>query len=81
MDKTFIKEAIAKNLPVIRKGSKGNMIKALQTIMKKYGWYAGDIDGSAGQLTDKGIRLLQEALGVDVDGSFGPKSWTALLGC
>ena len=79
MDKTFNAETLAKYMPVIRSGKTGDMVKALQIIMRKYGWYNADIDGSCGPLTVAGIKHLQTALGVDVDGSFGPQSWTALL--
>ena len=79
MDKTFNAQTLAKYMPVIRYGATGDMVKALQTIMAKYGWYGGGIDGQCGPYTVEGIKLLQTALGVDVDGSFGPKSWTALL--
>lgn len=79
MDKGFIAETLAPYMPVIRSGKTGDMVKALQKIMAKYGWYAGEIDGSCGPLTVAGIRHLQTAIGVDADGSFGPKSWAALL--
>lgn len=79
MDKLFNAKALAKYLPVIRSGYKGEICKGLQEIMQHYGWYAGEIDGSCGPLTVAGIKHLQTALGVAADGSFGPKSWTALL--
>ena len=79
MDKTYNMTTLAKYMPVIRKGSKGDIVKALQTIMKKYGWYDDAIDGHAGNNTVAGIKLMQTALKVDADGSFGPKSWTAFL--
>ena len=79
MDSSFIRGTLADYLPVIRSGVKDKMVKALQTIMQKYGWYDDSIDGSCGPNTVKGIKLMQTALGVDADGSFGPKSWRALL--
>lgn len=66
-------------LPVISKGSTGSIVKALQTIMKAYGWYAGEIDGMAGDMTVKGIKMLQTALGVYVDGVCGKDTWTHIL--
>lgn len=79
MDKEFIAATLAPYMPVIRSGKKGDMVKALQRIMAKYGWYAGGIDGECGPLTVAGIKTLQTAIGVDPDGSFGPASWKALL--
>ena len=79
MDKAYNISVLAKYLPVIRSGSKGDMVKALQTIMAKYGWYTDAIDGIAGPNTVKGIRLMQTALGTYVDGIAGPMTWTAIL--
>lgn len=79
MDKKYNISVMAKYLPVIRSGYTGDMCKALQTIMQKYGWYDDAIDGICGAHTVAGIKFLQTALKVDADGSFGPKSWTALL--
>lgn len=66
-------------LPDIKAGSTGIMVKALQTILKKYGWYSGEIDGHAGPLTVGGIRLLQTALNLSVDGWCGRQTWTKML--
>lgn len=79
MDKGFIAATLAPCMPVIRSGKKGDFVTALQRIMAKYGWYTDKIDGSCGPNTVKGIKLLQQAIGVDPDGSFGPASWKALL--
>ena len=79
VDKKFVVETIAPYMPVIKYGKTGDMVKALQKVMAKYGWYAGAIDGECGPYTVAGIKNLQTALGVDADGSFGPKSWKALL--
>ena len=79
LDKTKNLETLIDFLPDVAYGSRSNTVKALQTILKKYGWYAGNIDGHAGQKTVAGIRLLQTALGVTVDGQAGKETWTALL--
>lgn len=79
LDKMFNVEMLAAYLPVIKRGSTGDFVKALQKIMTRYGWYNGDIDGSAGPLTEAGIKNLQIALGVVSDGCFALKSWIALL--
>ena len=80
MDKTYNIGVLAKYLPGIRSGSTGDIVKALQTIMARYGWYSDIVDGHAGPKTVAGIKLLQTALNVDSDGYFGPISWAALLG-
>lgn len=70
---------LAKYMPVIVKGSKGFYVTKLQQTLKDLGYYKGDVDGEAGNYTDAGIRAFQKAKGLDVDGSFGPASWTALF--
>lgn len=79
MNKTENVKTIIEFMPTIKYGSNGSMVRALQTIMKKYGWYSDYIDGNAGPNTIAGIKLLQTALGVYVDGIVGPVTWTALL--
>ena len=79
MDKQFNMKTLISFLPTIQRGSTGSMVKMLQTIMTKYGWYSGGIDGSSGPLTVAGIKLLQTALGVSADGICGPITWTKLF--
>ena len=79
MDKGINLEALINFLPEIKRGSKNNTVKALQTILAKYGWYSDVIDGTAGPNTVKGIKLMQTALGVDPDGIVGAATWTKLL--
>ena len=79
MDKAFNLKTLVKYLPTIQNGSKGDMVKALQEIMAKYGWYGDAIDGQAGPNTVKGIKLMQTAIGTYVDGIAGPMTWTGLL--
>ena len=79
MDKAYNLQTVISFLPVIKYGSTGIMVKALQTILQKYGWYAGQIDGSCGPATIAGIKLMQTALGVAVDGFCGPETWKHLL--
>lgn len=84
--KTSIKISNADNvrilidyLPEIRYGSNSETVKALQMILQRYGWYGDAIDGNAGPNTVKGIKLMQTAYNLDVDGCFGRKCWTKLL--
>ncbi|GHU89493.1 hypothetical protein FACS1894217_12230 [Clostridia bacterium] len=63
--------------PTLRKGSKGNDVKTLQTALNKHG-YKLDVDGSFGPLTDAAVRAFQKSKGLAVDGSVGPLTWGAL---
>lgn len=79
MDKAQNIKMLIEFLPDVKNGSKGEIVKGIQTIMKKYGWYGDVIDGYAGPNTVAGIKLLQTALGVAADGWCGKVTWTALL--
>lgn len=79
MDQENNLSTLAEFLPDIEYGSSGVFVKALQLIMKKYGWYGGSVDGNAGPLTIKGIKLLQTALGVPTDGFVVKETWVKLL--
>ena len=67
---------------VLKKGAKGAQVKAMQTLLIGYGFSCGSsgADGSFGPATDKAVRSFQQASGLSVDGSCGPKTWAKLLG-
>ena len=69
-------------LKVLKKGAKGNEVKAMQTLLIGYGYSCGSsgADGDFGSNTDKAVRAYQKAKGLSVDGSCGPKTWAKLLG-
>lgn len=69
-------------LKVLRKGAKGDEVKALQTLLIGYGYSCGSCgaDGSFGPATDNTVRTYQKAMGLEVDGVCGPKTWSKLLG-
>lgn len=66
-------------LPTLQKGSSGDQARALIDVLKFWKWYpqqyAGDAnDGKIGDRGDAGIRTMQGALGLGVDGQYGPVS-------
>lgn len=67
---------------VLKKGAKGEQVKALQTLLIGYGYSCGSygVDGSFGGATDKAVRAYQKAHGLAVDGIVGSASWNSLLG-
>ena len=67
---------------VLRKGAKGDNVKALQILLIGRGYSCGSYgaDGSFGAATDSALRAFQKANGLSVDGVCGPKSWNKLLG-
>ena len=69
-------------LPVLRKGSKGASVKALQILLignncscGKYG-----ADGDFGGGTEAAVKAYQGEKGLDADGVVGPQTWAKLLG-
>lgn len=70
------------NLPVLKKGSKEDAVKALQILLDGYGFPCGSYgaDGDFGSATDKAVRSFQKAKGLGVDGEVGVKTWNKLLG-
>lgn len=79
-ENTTVKDVTA--LPMLRKGSKGSSVKALQILLignncscGKYG-----ADGDFGGGTESAVKKYQEEHGLDADGVVGPKTWAKLLG-
>lgn len=75
-------EVCTVEVKVLRKGAKGQQVKALQTLLIGYGYSCGSYgaDGSFGAATDSALRAFQKAKGLSVDGVCGPNSWNKLLG-
>ena len=69
-------------IKVLKKGAKGNTVKALQTLLIGYGYPCGSYgaDGDFGTATENALKAYQKAMGLSVDGSCGPKTWAKLLG-
>lgn len=67
---------------VLKKGAKGNAVKALQTLLIGAGYSCGSkgADGSFGGDTEAAVKAYQKAKKIAVDGSVGPKTWSKLLG-
>jgi N-acetyl-anhydromuramyl-L-alanine amidase AmpD len=75
------KEECTVNVLVLRKGSKGTSVKALQALLITNGCYCGigGVDGDFGSATEKAVRQFQAAKKLDVDGIVGSKTWQKLL--
>ena len=76
-------KAVAVKLTELKKGSKGEQVKALQRILSTYGYNLGSknpLDGQFGSLTHNAVLAYQQANGLYVDGIVGEKTWSKLLG-
>lgn len=69
-------------LNILRNGSTGSQVKALQTLLIGYGYSCGSwgADGNFGASTDAAVRKYQKRNGLDADGAVGPATWGKLLG-
>ena len=65
----------------VRKGSKGDVVKEMQSILEKLGYDLGPcgVDGDFGRMTERAVKAFQQDHGLKVDGICGPKTFAALL--
>ena len=63
----------------LRRGSTGQLVRELQTKLKRWGYYTGAVDGVFGAGTEKAVRAFQKKNGLTVDGIVGSKT-AAVLG-
>jgi len=69
----------ARQIPtvVLKRGSKGPLVKKLQEWLKTLG-YSLTVDSDFGPGTKKQVKLFQKKSGLTVDGVVGSKTWTTL---
>jgi len=61
-----------------KRGSSGATVKEIQTRLKNWGYYYGEVDGIYGSQTEKAVRYFQSKNGLSVDGQVGDKTLAAL---
>ena len=66
-------------LNVLRKGSKGNSVKALQILLNGNGCNCGLTDGDFGTSTHDAVVAFQKMQSLDADGVVGAQTWGKLL--
>lgn len=59
-------------------GSRGEEVKTIQTKLKRWGYYNGNIDGIYGTQTLNAVKYFQRKNGLTVDGIAGTKTLTAM---
>ena len=69
-------------LPMLRRGSRGESVKAMQAVLIADGCDCGPdgADGDFGPATEAALRRYQAENGLEADGVCGPMSWRKLLG-
>ncbi len=68
----------------VKRGSKGDAVRAVQEVMKFHDQSNGEgpgvqVDGIFGPRTDGWVRGFQKAVGTPADGIVGPITWRALV--
>lgn len=63
---------------MLRNGSRGEEVEALQKKLLAMGINPGPVDGAFGPKTDAAVRRFQEREDLQVDGIVGPKTFAAL---
>ena len=66
-------------LPVLKKGSKGESVRALQILLNGYGYNCGIADGDFGTKTENALRIFQRDNELTADAIAGAKTWDAIL--
>lgn len=59
-------------------GSRGNEVTQIQTKLKRWGYYSGNVDGIYGSQTVSAVKYFQRKNGLTVDGIAGPATLKAM---
>lgn len=59
-------------------GSRSDEVRQIQTKLKNWGYYTGEVDGIFGSKTLDAVKKFQRKNGLTVDGIVGPKTLAAL---
>ena len=74
-----IKKEVKTLTGVLRRGSQGDEVAALQEMLNAVGLDCGAADGIYGKKTMAAVKAFQEAYGLSVDGLCGPLTWNKLM--
>lgn len=74
----FFRNDINTSYALSKYGSRGDEVITIQTKLKRWGYYNGNIDGIYGSQTLAAVRWFQSANGLVVDGIAGPKTLAAM---
>lgn len=66
------------DMPVLRRGSKGELVEQIQQRLSNGGYYGSIIDGDFGLGTEAAVKALQKDTDLLVDGIVGNRTWFEL---
>ena len=66
-------------LPLLKKGSKGGAVWAMQTLLTDRGYSTLGVDSDFGANTEKALKRFQKDMGLVVDGECGAATWEKLI--
>lgn len=69
-----------RNIPTLRRGAKGELVKSLQEHLNDEICAGLAVDGIFGKRTEVMVQAFQEEHGLKPDGIVGPKTWAAMGG-
>lgn len=61
-----------------KKGSSGDTVTQIQTRLKEWGYYSGEVDGVYGSKTEQAVKYFQSTNGLSADGQVGNQTLAAL---
>ncbi len=73
---SFVTTVLAQG--VVYYGSSASAVRQVQTKLKNWGYYGGNVDGIFGYKTEQAVRWFQSANGLAVDGKCGTQTLTAM---
>ena len=74
----FIREDSNSVYALSKYGSRGDEVRQIQTKLKRWGYYNGQVDGIYGSQTLAAVKWFQSKNGLQVDGIAGPKTLVAM---
>ncbi len=74
----FFREDLNSSYALSKYGSRSDEVKQIQTKLKRWGYYYGNVDGIYGSQTLSAVKWFQSKNGLDVDGIAGPKTLSAM---
>lgn len=74
----IISMAQSASADLYKKGATGETVTQIQTRLKEWGYYSGEVDGVYGSKTEAAVRYFQSKNGLSVDGQVGNLTLAAL---